>query len=97
MASLFPKQNYNVLSPNFHIPVSVSNLYIYSQDWSAYFSAAKYAARSWDYINRSEVHECRKWEQDHAVSFLGIHKSDFRYSVVCFKDFQMEKIARQST
>ncbi len=28
MASLFLKQNYNVLSPNFHIYVSVSDLYI---------------------------------------------------------------------
>ncbi len=28
LASLFPKQNYNVLSPNFHIHVSVSDLYI---------------------------------------------------------------------
>jgi hypothetical protein len=28
LASLFPKQNYNVLSPNFHIHVSVSNLYV---------------------------------------------------------------------
>ncbi len=27
-ASLFPKQNYNFLSPNFHIHVSVSDLYI---------------------------------------------------------------------
>ncbi len=27
-ASLFPKQNYNVLSPNFHIHESVSDLYI---------------------------------------------------------------------
>ncbi len=27
-ASLFPKQNYNVLSPNFHIHVSVNDLYI---------------------------------------------------------------------
>jgi hypothetical protein len=24
----FPKQNYNLLSPNFHIDVSVSDLYI---------------------------------------------------------------------
>ncbi len=29
-ALLFPKQNYNVLSPNFHIHVSVSDLYISS-------------------------------------------------------------------
>ncbi len=45
------KQNYNVLSPNFHIHVSVNDLYIprifmyqlaiiYSQDQSAYFAAA---------------------------------------------------------
>ncbi len=27
LALLFPKQNYNVLSPNFHILVSVSHLY----------------------------------------------------------------------
>jgi hypothetical protein len=27
-ASLFPKQNYNVQSPNFHLHVSVSDLYI---------------------------------------------------------------------
>jgi hypothetical protein len=27
-ASLFPKQNYNVLSPNFHIHVSMRDLYI---------------------------------------------------------------------
>ncbi len=32
------------------------------------------------YINRSEVHECRNWERGPRVSFLGIHKSDFRYS-----------------
>ncbi len=31
-ASLFPKQNYTVLSPSFHFHVSVSNLY--SQDRS---------------------------------------------------------------
>jgi hypothetical protein len=26
------------------------------------------------------MHECRNWERGRAVSFLGIHKSDFRYS-----------------
>ncbi len=52
-ASLFPKQNCNVLSPNFHIRVS----------------------------NRSQTHECRNWERGRAVSFLGIHIFDFRYSV----------------
>ncbi len=50
-ASLFPKQNYNILSPNFHIHLSVSDLYLYS----------------WE-----------KWGC--AVSFLGIHKTDFQYN-----------------
>jgi hypothetical protein len=27
------------------------------------------------------MHECRNWERGRAVSFLGIHKLDFRYSV----------------
>ncbi len=80
-ASLFPKRNYNVLSPNFHIPVSMSDLHQYSQDQSAYFAAAKLADWSWEYINRTQIHECRNWEQGPAVSFLGIHESDFRYSV----------------
>ncbi len=41
-ASLFPKKNYNVLSPNFHIHVSVT--FIYSQDPSAYFAGSAYFA-----------------------------------------------------
>ncbi len=35
----------------------------------------------WDYINRSNVHECRNWERGLTVSFMGTHKTDFRYSV----------------
>ncbi len=36
------KQNYNVLSPNYHIHVSESDLYtMYFQDQSAYCSATK--------------------------------------------------------
>ncbi len=27
-------------------------------------------------------HECRNWERGHAVSFLGIHKSDYHCSVI---------------
>ncbi len=70
--SLFPKQNYNVMAPNFHIHVSVSDLY--SQDRSAYFAAAKYADCSWEYTNRSQIYEYRNWEQGRAASFLGMHK-----------------------
>jgi hypothetical protein len=35
-----------------YIHVSVSDL------WSAYFAAGKYVDRSWEYINRSQTHEC---------------------------------------
>jgi hypothetical protein len=37
--------------------------------------------RSWEYINRSQAHECRNWDKGRAISFLGIHKWDFRCSV----------------
>jgi hypothetical protein len=49
--------------PNFHIHVCICELFIYSQDRSAYF------------LSQNEgIGEGR------AVSFIGIHKSDFRYS-----------------
>jgi hypothetical protein len=35
----------------------------------------------WEYINRSQVHECRNWERGRTVSFLRIYVSNFRYSV----------------
>ncbi len=75
-ASLFPKQNYNVLSPNSYTHISVRDF----QDRSVYFAAAKYVDRSWEYVNRSQTHECRNWDWDRTIPFLGIHKLDFRYS-----------------
>ncbi len=53
--------------------------FIYSQDQSVYFAATKQVDWSWEYINCSQIHECRNWERGHAVSFLEKHKSDFRY------------------
>jgi hypothetical protein len=37
--------------------------------------------RSWDYINRSQTHECWNWGWGHAIPRKGIHKGDFRCSV----------------
>ncbi len=34
----------------------------YSQDLFTYLAAAKSADRSWEYINFSQIHECRNWE-----------------------------------
>ncbi len=52
--------------------------FIHSQDQSTYFAAAKLVDRSWEYINRSQIHELRNWERGRAVSFLGIFVSNSR-------------------
>ncbi len=79
-ASLFPKQNYNVLSSNFLIhDLSVSDLYIPRIGLSILLQIGT-QIWSWEYTNCSQIRECMKWEQGRAVSFLGIKKSDFRYS-----------------
>ncbi len=79
-ASLFSKQNYIVLSPNVYTRISIER-YIYFQDRSAYSAAGKYVDRSWEYINRSQTHECGNWDWGRAVPRKGIHKWDFRCSV----------------
>ncbi len=37
--------------------------------------------QSREYLNRSQIHECRNWWRGRAVSFLGVYVSNFRYSV----------------
>ncbi len=53
---------------------------VYSHNQSAYSAAEKYVDRSWEYINRSQTQECWAWDWGPAISFLGIHKWDFRCS-----------------
>ncbi len=65
----FPKQNYNILSPNFTF-MYLWAIYIFPQSED----------RSWEYINRSQIHERGNCEQSRTVSFLGIYVSNFRYS-----------------
>jgi hypothetical protein len=50
----------------------VCKRFIYSHDRSTYFPAAEYADRWWEYINRTQKHECRTWDCGRAVPFLGI-------------------------
>ncbi len=57
----------------------VCERFIYSQDRSTYFPAAEWADRSWEYINRSQTHECRNWDWGRAILFLGIFVLNFRY------------------
>ncbi len=58
------------LVPNFYIHVSVSDLYILMM--VHIFCCIVFVNRSWEYINRSQTHECGNWERGGAVSFLGI-------------------------
>ncbi len=63
-------------------PVSVSDLYIPRISLLFLLQPNRHDHdQSWEYINRSQIQECRNWEWGRAVSFLGIHKSDFRYNV----------------
>ncbi len=48
--------------------------YKHSQDWSACLAAAEAAKRSWEFINRSQTHECGNWEKEHYNSVLEIRR-----------------------
>ncbi len=61
------------LVPNFCIQVSV-NIFPRSVHL---FGCIAFAGQSWGYINRSQIHECRNWEQSRPVSFLGIFVLNF--------------------
>jgi hypothetical protein len=54
---IFPEKEYRGLSPNFHIHVSVSELYIPTM-CLPFLLEELYVDRSWEYINRSQTHEC---------------------------------------
>jgi hypothetical protein len=53
---IFQEKEYRGLSLNFHIHASVSDLYI--PTIGLIFCWRKYVEQSWDYINRSQTHEC---------------------------------------
>jgi hypothetical protein len=55
--------------------------FIYFQDQSACSAAGKCVDRSWEYINRSQAHECGNWDWGRAIPRKGIHKWDFPCSV----------------
>jgi hypothetical protein len=59
MKLLFPKQNYNVLSPS-SLHSYICERFIYFQDPSAEY--VKYVDQSWEYINRSQTNECGNWD-----------------------------------
>jgi hypothetical protein len=60
----------------------VCERFIYSHNRSAYSSAGKYVDRPWENINHSQTRESRNWDWGRATPRKGIHKWDFRCSVV---------------
>ncbi len=79
---IISKQNYNVLCPSLHNHVFVSDLYIPGTGLPYWHQKNRQTYHGREYINRSKIHECRNWKGGRTVSFLGIHKSDFRCSVL---------------
>jgi hypothetical protein len=65
------------ISPNFHIHVSMSDLYV--PRIGPHISCNRIADRLWEYINRSQTHECGYWDFGRAIPFLGIFISNIRY------------------
>ncbi len=67
------------LSPNFHIHVSKSDLYI--PRLVHIFPPAEKSEPSWEYIIRSQTHECWNWNWDPRYSFSG--NICFKFSAFC--------------
>jgi hypothetical protein len=61
LKQIFPEKEYRGLSPNFHIYVSVSELYIPTMGLPFLLEEILYVDQSWEYINRSQTHECGNW------------------------------------
>ncbi len=49
--------------------------------WVCLFFWRKYVDRSWEYINRSQTHECWNWGWGRAIPRKGIYKRNYRCSV----------------
>jgi hypothetical protein len=60
------------------IYISVRDLYI--SRISLPILLQEYVDRSWEYINRSQTHECGNWDWGRAIPRKGTHKWDCPYS-----------------
>ncbi len=56
--------------------------FIYSQDGSNIF-CSRIGRSMWEYLNRSQTHECGNWDCGRAIPFLGIFVSNFWYWLQC--------------
>ncbi len=77
---IFLERELRGLSSNFHIHVSVSDLYIPKFGPPIVLQQNRQTNQG-EYINLSQKHLCRNWVCSRAVSFLGIFISNFRRCV----------------
>ncbi len=76
--ALYPKSNLCIPGKGIARPQSqflhlcVCERFMNSQDWSTYLITAKYVDRSCEYINLSQIYECRNWDTEHYNSVLEI-------------------------
>jgi hypothetical protein len=90
MKLLFPKQNYNVLSPSSYTHISVRNLHISWIGMPILLQGNMWSVDpSLEYINRSQTHECGNWDRGREIPRKGIHKWDFPCSVSNVKPTQV--------
>jgi hypothetical protein len=82
LKQIFPEKEFRGFSPNFHILVSVSELYILTMGLPFLLEEILYVDRSWEYINRSHTHECGNWGWGRAIPSKGIYKRNCRCSAV---------------
>jgi hypothetical protein len=74
------------LSTNFHIHVSVSDLYI--PRIGPHISCSRIGK---EYIKCSQTHECGNWECGRAIPFMGIFVSNFWYCFFAVWSIQSSK------
>ncbi len=80
LKQIFPAKEYRGLSPNFHIHVSVSILYIPTMGLPFLLEEICGPILQ-EYINRSQTHECGNWGWGHAIPRKGIYKRNWLCSV----------------
>jgi hypothetical protein len=75
----FPEKEMRGLITNFHIHVSVRDLYI--PRIGPHIKSCGRIGRPiiLEYINRSQTHECGNWDGVHVIPFLGMFVSNSRY------------------
>ncbi len=81
-----PRKESRSLSPNFHIHVSVSDLYISRIGPHIFLQQIRQTVFGMYKSLRSQTHECGNWDWCRAIPFLWIFVSNFFYCVFAVQE-----------